>query len=351
MDKIKNFFRRLGKKTKNLFSSNKKNESNQDLGLDSDLEQTNSSDKKGRSFSKIALTVLIVLIGIFLLAGSVFAVGIYKYDWDNRPTQIAKKTFPFPAAMIGLNTITVNQVEQESDRLNHFFVQTDQVEEAPDEAVMKNQILERLIENEMVKSLAKKHNIKVTSEDVDQQYQEISEQNGGEDKLENLLDELYNLSPSEFKELVLRQLRMEELNHKFDDELRSKIKARHILIKVDEDANKKQTEEARKKAQNVLNKAKKDDADFAKLAKNHSQDKASKDDGGQLPMFGAGDMVESFEEAAYNLEIGEVSDLVETQFGFHIIKVEEKQGEIKKSFSQWIEDMKDQWFVHKFIEW
>ncbi len=350
MVKIKNFFKKLGKKIKSLFSfRSKEKESDQDSA--SDLEQTESLDKKERSLSKIALTALVILVGVFLLAGSVFAVGIYKYDWDNRPTQIAKKTFPFPAAMIGLNTITINQVEQEADRLNHFFVQTDQVEEAPEESVMKNQILERLIENEVVKSLSKKHNIKVTNEDVDQQYQEIAEQNGGADKLEKLLGDLYNLSPNEFKELVLRQLRMEELNYKFDNELRSKIEARHILIKVDEDANKKQTEDAKKKAQDILEKAKKDGADFAKLAKNHSQDKASKDDGGKLPMFGAGDMVENFEKAAYELEVGEVSDLVETQFGFHIIKVEDKQGEIKKSFSQWIEDMKDQWFVHKFIEW
>lgn len=347
MDKIKSFFRSLGKKTKSIFSFKKKKQDGEDL--EADISSDTANENSG--LSRTILAALAVLVGVFLLAGSVFAVGIYKYDWDNRPTQIAKKTFPFPAAMIGLNSITINQVEQEADRLNHFFVQTDQAEEAPEEEVMKNQILERLIENEVVKSMAKKHGIRVTSEDVNQQYEEIAEQNGGKDKLEQLLGELYNLSPAEFKELVLRQLRMEELNHKFDNELRSKIKARHILIKVDEDANKKQVDEARKQARNILDQAKKEDADFAKLARQHSQDKASKDEGGQLPMFGVGDMVENFEEAAFELEIGEISDLVRTQYGFHIIKVEEKQGEIEKNFSQWIEEKKDQWFVHKFIEW
>jgi len=356
MGKTKGFFNRVLKKIKGWFDSESgsKESSPQpnSQNISQKYEQSNSEAAGGRpNYSRIAIIVLIILIGVFVLASGVFALGIYKYDWNNRPTNIAKETFPYPAAMVGLNSITINQVEQEADRLSHFFTQTDQGQEAPDEAVMKNQILERLVESQVVKNLAQKYSISVSSDEVDKQYQTIAEQNGGEEKLEKLLSELYNLNPAEFKELILRQLRMEELKQKFDNELRKMLKARHILVKVNQDANKKTVNKIRKKAEDILEKANKEGADFAKLAKKFSQDKASKDDGGQLPWFGKGDMVKSFEEVAFNLEIGQTSDLVRSQYGFHIIKLEDKRGEIEKDFTGWIDEMKSKWFVHKFIVW
>ncbi len=353
MDKIKNFFSRLISKVKNFFRRNR-SESADKTDQESDLserfqENDSQSEKTGPNYGRIAVYALGVLVGVFLVTSAVFAVGIYRYDWDNRPTNIAKETFPYPAAMVGLKSITINQVEQEADRLEHFFSQTDQGQEAPDEAVMKNQILERLIEGQVVKNLAQKYSVSVSSDEVDKQYQTIAEQNGGDEKLEKLLNELYNLTPVEFKELILRQLRMEQLKQKFDNELRKMIKARHILVKVDQDANKKQVNKARKEAEDILKRVNKEGTDFANIAKKFSQDKASKDDGGQLPWFGRGDMVENFEEAAFNMEIGETSELVESQYGFHIIKLEDRRGEIEKDFTGWIEEMTEKWFVHKFI--
>jgi parvulin-like peptidyl-prolyl isomerase len=84
-------------------------------------------------------------------------------------------------------------------------------------------------------------------------------------------------------------------------------------------------EEARKKAQDLLDRIRKGD-DFAKLAKENSDDPGSKDKGGEYDFFGRGKMVPEFDKAAFALKPGEVSDLVETQFGFHIIKVEEKRA-------------------------
>jgi parvulin-like peptidyl-prolyl isomerase len=66
--------------------------------------------------------------------------------------------------------------------------------------------------------------------------------------------------------------------------------------------------------------------DFAKLAKENSDDPGSKDKGGEYDFFGHGKMMPEFEKAAFALKIGEISDLVETQFGFHIIKLEERRA-------------------------
>ena len=84
-------------------------------------------------------------------------------------------------------------------------------------------------------------------------------------------------------------------------------------------------EEARKKAADLLARARKGE-DFAKLAKENSDDPGSKDKGGEYDFFGRGRMVPEFEKAAFALKPGEISDLVETQFGFHIIKLEERRS-------------------------
>lgn len=83
-------------------------------------------------------------------------------------------------------------------------------------------------------------------------------------------------------------------------------------------------DEARKKTQDLLDRARKGE-DFARLATENSDDPGSKDKGGEYDFFGHGKMVPEFEKAAFALKPGEISDPVETQHGFHIIKLEERR--------------------------
>jgi len=100
------------------------------------------------------------------------------------------------------------------------------------------------------------------------------------------------------------------------------VHARHILFTVKPDASEADKAAARKQAEEVLAKAK-GGADFAALAKQYSQDSTAAS-GGDLGTFARGVMTPPFEAAAFALEPGQVSDIVETQFGFHIIKLEGK---------------------------
>ncbi len=107
------------------------------------------------------------------------------------------------------------------------------------------------------------------------------------------------------------------------------VRARHILIKVAADAGADAKAAARKKAEELLAKVKAG-ADFAALAKESSEDPGSAAQGGDLGLFLRGRMTPAFEEAAFALQAGGVSDVVETPFGFHVIKVEEhRPGGVK----------------------
>ncbi|MCE9659621.1 MAG: SurA N-terminal domain-containing protein [Burkholderiales bacterium] len=109
-------------------------------------------------------------------------------------------------------------------------------------------------------------------------------------------------------------------------------RASHILIKADKDAAKADREKARAKAEAILAEVKKDPSKFAEIAKKNSEDEGSAEKGGDLDFFGRGAMVKPFEDAAYGLKPGEVSGVVESDFGYHVIQLVAVRGGEKKSY-------------------
>lgn len=109
-------------------------------------------------------------------------------------------------------------------------------------------------------------------------------------------------------------------------------RASHILINADKAAPAAERDAARTKAQALLVDVQKSPAQFAELARKNSQDTGSAAKGGDLDFFGRGAMVKSFEEAAFALKKGEISGLVETEFGFHIIRLTDIKQPEQKSF-------------------
>jgi peptidyl-prolyl cis-trans isomerase D len=107
------------------------------------------------------------------------------------------------------------------------------------------------------------------------------------------------------------------------------VRASHILLNT---AGKDEAA-VRKQAEDILQQVK-TGADFAELAKKYSEDEGSKPNGGDLDYFSRGRMVPEFEAAAFALEVGQVSDLVKSQFGFHIIKVVDKKPAVTRSLDE-----------------
>jgi len=108
-------------------------------------------------------------------------------------------------------------------------------------------------------------------------------------------------------------------------------RASHILIRVEPDASPEQREAAREKAQAIERKLK-EGADFATLARTESQDPGSADSGGDLGFFTRDMMVQPFADAAFALDVGQTSAVVQTEFGFHIIRVTDIRPATQKSF-------------------
>ncbi|MFQ6077534.1 MAG: SurA N-terminal domain-containing protein [Thermodesulfobacteriota bacterium] len=114
--------------------------------------------------------------------------------------------------------------------------------------------------------------------------------------------------------------------------IQEQVRARHILIKVPPDADSKKVEEARTRAEEILARAKRGE-DFASLAEKYSEGPTAKK-GGDLGYFPRGRMVKGFEDAAFSLKPGELSSVVRTQFGFHIIKLEDMKQERTQSLDE-----------------
>lgn len=177
------------------------------------------------------------------------------------------------------------------------------------------------------------------------------------DKYKTFLSNYGISDDSELKNILIQQSKQEkvveayikknitdsEMKSYYDNNIKGDIKASHILISVDENATDADKEKAKKKAEEIIEKLKNGE-DFAKLAKEYSDDDESKKDGGNLGYFNTGDMVEAFEEAAYKLSVDEyTTEPVKTTYGYHIIKKtgEKEKPSFEKSKSTIIEKIVD----------
>ncbi|WIF95677.1 peptidylprolyl isomerase [Caminicella sporogenes] len=190
--------------------------------------------------------------------------------------------------------------------------------------IVKEQILDKLITEELILQEAKKMGIKIDSEKVEEKYKDFSKQLESNKELKKFYEEK-NIDENFIKKQIKMELYLKEFRNKIfeqaglNDEKKLqeliknypiKVRARHILVKDE------------KLAKDLLKRIKSGE-DFAQLAKEYSEDPGSKEKGGDLGYFSRGVMVPEFEEAAFSLKKGEVSDLVKTRFGYHIIKTEE----------------------------
>ncbi len=110
--------------------------------------------------------------------------------------------------------------------------------------------------------------------------------------------------------------------------------ASHILVAAGKDAKPEEKAAAEKKAQEIADEVRKAPDRFAELARKHSDDPGSKDQGGDLGFFGRGNMVKPFEDAVFGMNVGDIAGPVETDFGFHVIRLTNVKGEGARPLAQ-----------------
>ena len=195
----------------------------------------------------------------------------------------------------------------------------------PDAAV-ENKILQDLINAKLVEQKARKMNLK-----TDKQFQNQLKEHINSFALTKMYQDLV---PSQVtvSELDIRVYYEENKEKMFKQP--EEIKASHILISVEEDTTirdakkraKKADKEAQKRVKELQKRIKKGE-DFAELAKKFSKDTATREKGGDLEYFPRGKMVTEFDQVAWDMEVGKISEPVKTKFGYHIILVVDKRAE------------------------
>ncbi|WP_330948555.1 peptidylprolyl isomerase [Virgibacillus sp. MG-45] len=178
------------------------------------------------------------------------------------------------------------------------------------ESVLQEMVLVKVLEDKF--EVDKKEidaEVKKTKDQLGDQFEMWLQQQGygDEETFRGLVKNSLLYEKAVYEDVELKD---EELKQQYD-RMKTELKASHILVD-----DEKTAKEVKKKLD--------EGGDFAKLAKEYSTD-SSAEQGGDLGYFSAGKMVPEFEDAAYSMKVGEVSDLVKSQFGYHIIKLEDKR--------------------------
>lgn len=230
---------------------------------------------------------------------------------------------------------------------------------------LQQQILDKLIVEELIDQKSKEKDISVSDEELDERLEEVKTSLGGEEQYDEFLSS-NGISKDYFKASTKKEILMEkyyqdyletteidqeEIEEFFQENKEDLvvIRARHILVNSEEDA---------KKVLERLNSGE----EFEEVALTESLDSGSAAQGGDLGYFTRSKMIKEFSDAAFDLEVGEISGMVKTEVGYHIIKLEDKKETLEdleeqismvlkeQKYQSHINNLKDEADVEVFVD-
>jgi len=300
---------------------------------------------------------------------------------------LEKQTSGEKVAVINGTVITREDFDREMGRVRQQLSRSGRPMTRAQLSGVENSVLENLITNELLYQETERKGIKVGEQAVNEQLNKIKKRFPNEEAYKSTIGKM-NLSEADIKTqiekgLSIQQLVKQEFSQKVnisDKETKAyyegnpdmfkrpeEIRASHILIKVDSKSDESQKAASYKKISEIQVKVQQG-GDFAALAKEFSQG-PSNVKGGDLGFFKRGQMVKPFEKVAFALAPGEVSGIVETRFGYHLIKVFEKnpetiseygavkdrlkqsleQQEVQKKMEVYVEGLKNKGKIERFL--
>lgn len=264
-----------------------------------------------KRFLTLTLAILAGVIGFALV---VFALLIYVFNSSSNIVYRVSRFVPYPAARVDGRFVSYGDYLFQLKPLKHYYENSavsqgsnaKPVDFSTAEGKKKLEQLQQLAlreaeETAVIKQLAKQQGVSVSKQELDEAVNKAIEREGGQNKFNQAIEYYYGWDVSDFRKVMKIQLLQRKLQPTYSADERKKADAALKRVQGGED--------------------------FAKVASEVSQDPGSKDKGGDLGFAPKGSYVPEFETAAYKLKLGEVSGIVETQFGFHIIKVTEKKDD------------------------
>ena len=263
------------------------------------------------------------------------------------PTLLADQKEPSKDTVAVVNGVEISRADFDAEisRARQQFAGLRQPISSARLSEIKKDVLENLIGRELLYQTSQKHGIKVDEAAINNQLAMLKKRFPSEAEFNKVLSK-NNLSEAAMRAQLERNTAIKEFIDKqfvqkvtiSDKESKAyyesnpdyfkqpeQVQASHILIKIDSKADESQKAQARKKIEKIQKRLQKGE-DFAALAKEFSQC-PSNAKGGDLGYFQRGQMVPAFEQVAFALKPGAVSDIVETKFGYHLIKVIGKKPE------------------------
>ena len=268
-----------------------------------------------------------------------------------------------------VNGTVINQAEFDSE-MNRVLERLQRTGRFPNDlerSQIKKQVLENLIARELLYQESQKKGIKVDQKEIEAQLTALKGRFPSEVEFKKALSTM-NLTEAGLRfqferDLAIRKLLDDQIGGKstvsekesrahYDSNLESfkkpeQVRASHILIKVDPGADEAKKAEARTKIESLQAKLKNGE-DFGALAKEYSEG-PSGPKGGDLGFFGRGQMVKPFEETAFTMKPGQVSGMVETRFGYHLIMVTERTPESTLSYEE-VKDRLEQYLKQQKVQ-
>ena len=314
---------------------------------------------------KTSMKFLVASLALALIASRGQAAAPGPADASPAPKSEPKPGDLFPDEVVAKGKgvqVKRSELDDAMISIKSTFAARGQDVPADEMARLEQQVLDRLIQIKILLIKATDSDKAAGKETCAKRIEAIRTRAGSEEVLKRQLkavgttpEELQSkMTDESIAQVVLeRELKIgvtdDEVKKFYDDnpskfEQPEMVRASHVLLSTkDPETNKDLTEEQKaakhKKAEEVLKRARAGE-DFGKLAKEYSEDPGSKDKGGEY-QFARGQMVPEFESAAFGLKTNQVSDIVTTQFGYHIIKLNEKIPATKMELAKVAPEVKD----------
>jgi parvulin-like peptidyl-prolyl isomerase len=314
---------------------------------------------------------------------SSFLCGIAVYP-------LSAKVLDKTIAIVNGEAIMLSEFDKVSSPvLEQYKVMTPEKEQSKDKVKeLKAKLLDQMIDEKLLKQEAEKKKIRVSERDLNEGVSQVKTRFKEDGEFQKELQK-ENITMQEFENRIKQQLMIMKLTEQeikakterpseedvkkfyaqIQDKMQGKnlglkqteedeyekmakyfkrmtseqVRAKHVLIQVDKNADMKTKAAALKKIKEVKKKLD-EGADFGDIVKQYSEDTGSVSRGGDLGYFAKGDMVPEFEKVAFTLEVGKISEPILTDFGYHVIKVEEKKAGGKMSFDEVKNDLEQYLF-------